>query len=71
MVKRNHTIHRQKQTNCLCEFDHFVGLALKVLPEVAHWGLAAIIYRFIEKSILICFAHQTSGFIVAIALACD
>ena len=31
MVKHNQTIHLQKSTNCLCVFDHFVGLALKGL----------------------------------------
>ena len=31
MVKRTQTIRRQKPTNCLGVFDHFVGLALKVL----------------------------------------
>ena len=30
MVKRTQTIHRQKPTNCLSVFDHFVSLALKV-----------------------------------------
>ena len=31
MVKHTQTIRRQKPTNCLCLFDYFVGLALKVL----------------------------------------
>ena len=31
MVKHTETIRRQKPTNCLSVFDHFVGLALKVL----------------------------------------
>ena len=31
MVKRTKIMHRQKPTNCLSEFDHFVGLALKWL----------------------------------------
>ena len=33
MVKHTQTIHRQKPTNCLSVFDHFVGLALKGLRE--------------------------------------
>ena len=31
MVKHAQTIRRQKPTNCLSLFDHFVGLALKGL----------------------------------------
>ena len=31
MVKHTQTIPRQKPTNCLSVFDHFVGLALKEL----------------------------------------
>ena len=31
MVKYTQTIRRQKPTNCLSVFDHFVGLALKEL----------------------------------------
>ena len=31
MVKHTQTIRRQKPTNCLDVFDHFVGLALKGL----------------------------------------
>ena len=31
MVKHTHTIRRQKPTNCLSLFDHFVELALKGL----------------------------------------
>ena len=31
MVKHTQTIRRQLPTNCLSVFDHFVGLALKVL----------------------------------------
>ena len=31
MVKHTQTIRRQKLTNCLSVFDHFVGLALKGL----------------------------------------
>ena len=31
MVKHTQTIRRQKPTNCLSVFDHFVGLALKGL----------------------------------------
>ena len=31
MVKHTQTIRRQKSTNCLNVFDHFVGLALKEL----------------------------------------
>ena len=30
MVKRTQTIRRQKPTNCLSVFDHFVSLVLKV-----------------------------------------
>ena len=33
MVKHIQTIRRQKLTNCLSVFDHFVGLALKVLKK--------------------------------------
>ena len=33
MVKHSQTIRRQQTTNCLCVFDHFVGLALKELTE--------------------------------------
>ena len=31
MVKHTQTVNRQKTTNCLSVFDHFVGLALKGL----------------------------------------
>ena len=34
MVKHTQTICRQKLTNCLRVFDHFVGLALKRLRSV-------------------------------------
>ena len=34
MVKHTQTIRRQKPTNCLSVFDHFVGLALKGLRYV-------------------------------------
>ena len=40
MVKYTQTIRRQKPTNCLSAFDHFVGLALKGLM---------VIYRFAEE----------------------
>ena len=33
MVKNTQTIRRQKPTNCLSVFDHFVGLALKWLRK--------------------------------------
>ena len=33
MVKHTQTICRQQPTNCLSVFDHFVGLALKVLKQ--------------------------------------
>ena len=33
MVKHTQAILRQKPTNCLSVFDHFVGLALKVLID--------------------------------------
>ena len=29
MVKHTQTVRRQKQTNCLSVFDHFVELAIK------------------------------------------
>ena len=35
MVKHAQTIRRQKPTNCLSVFDHFVELALKVLKNNA------------------------------------
>ena len=35
MVKYNQTIRRQKPTNCLSLFDHFMGLALKELTRMA------------------------------------
>ena len=31
MIKHTQTIRRQKPTNCLSVFDHFVGLVLKGL----------------------------------------
>ena len=31
MVRHTQAIHRQKPTNCLSVFDHFVGLTLKEL----------------------------------------
>ena len=34
MVKHIQTIRRQKPTNCLSVFDHFVGLALKGLSVI-------------------------------------
>ena len=34
MVKHTQTICRLLPTNCLSVFDHFVGLALKVLKSV-------------------------------------
>ena len=33
MVKRTQIIHRFLPTNCLSEFDHFVGLALEGLTK--------------------------------------
>ena len=36
MINHTQTIHRQKPTNCLSMFDHFAGLALKVLKQ-DHW----------------------------------
>ena len=33
MVKHTQTIRRQKPTNCLSVFDHFVGLALEGLKS--------------------------------------
>ena len=35
MVKYTQTIHRQHPTNCLSVLDHFVGLALKGLSNLA------------------------------------
>ena len=34
MVKHTQTIRGQKPTNCLNEFDHFLGLALKGLKGI-------------------------------------
>ena len=34
MVKHTQTIRRLLPTNCLSVFDHFVGLALKVLDDI-------------------------------------
>ena len=34
MVKHTQIIRRQKPTNCLSVFDHFVGLALKGLKNM-------------------------------------
>ena len=39
MVKHIQTIRRQKPTNCLSVFDHFVGLALKGLIFCLRPGL--------------------------------
>ena len=36
MVKHTQTIRRQKPTNCLSVFDHFVGLALTGLKTISH-----------------------------------
>ena len=36
MVKLTQTICRQQPTNCLSEFAHFVGLALKELKKFFH-----------------------------------
>ena len=33
MVKHTQVIRRQKPTNCLSVFDHFVGLVLKGLTD--------------------------------------
>ena len=33
MVKHTQTIHRQQPTNCLCVFDHFVGLVPKEIKR--------------------------------------
>ena len=34
MVKHIQTIPRQQPTNCLCVFDHFVGLVLKEIKRM-------------------------------------
>ena len=50
MVKHTQTIRRQKPTNCLSVFDHFVGLTLKGLM---------VIYRFAEeKKTELKYIHQ-------------
>ena len=38
MVKHTQTIRRQKLTNCLSVFEHFVGLALKGLILEVRFG---------------------------------
>ena len=34
MVKHTQVIRRQKPTNCLSVFDHFLGLTVKVLKNI-------------------------------------
>ena len=36
MVKHTQTVRRQKPTNCLSVFDHFVELAIKGLTSFLH-----------------------------------
>ena len=45
MVKPTQTISRQKPTNCLSVFDHFVGLALKTLKSLLIIFSKAFIHR--------------------------
>ena len=51
MVKHTQTICRQKMTNSLRVFDHFVGLALKGLSCIRKHSSNLIYYRF-EKLLL-------------------
>ena len=49
MVKHAQTIRRQKPTNCLSVFDHFVGLALKGLRKVNIEAIRKIISPVCEQ----------------------
>ena len=49
MAKHTQTIRRQKPTNCLNVFDHFVGLALKELELF----LLCLTYTMIKADFLI------------------
>ena len=42
MVKHTQTIRRQKPTNCLSVFDHFVGLMRKGLSVVENLKITAV-----------------------------
>ena len=48
MVKHTQTIRGQQPTNCLSVFDHFVGLALKVLKT----------YLLLTKITSLCGSHK-------------
>ena len=52
MVKHTQAICRQKPTNCLSVFDHFMGLALKGLK----WWFCINCYCLNKQSIKKCFA---------------
>ena len=45
MVKYTQTICRQKPTNCLSVFDHFVGLALKGLRRCKVSVIATVVMK--------------------------
>ena len=42
MVKHTQTIRRLLLTNCLSVFDHFIGLALKGLRDIAKYTLKLV-----------------------------
>ena len=42
MVKHTQAICRPLPTNCLCVFDHFVGLALKELISVKNLHIITV-----------------------------
>ena len=50
MAKHIQTIRRQKPTNCLSVFDHFVGLTLKGLAY--HLNLKSIPCKFVLRPLL-------------------
>ena len=41
MVKHTQTMCRQRSTNCLSMFDHFVGAALKGLMKILKYSIIA------------------------------
>ena len=49
MIKHTQTIRLQKPTNCLRMFDHFMGLALKVLCLRFYWVHCKLFQRLIKE----------------------
>ena len=67
MVKHTQTIRRQKATNCLSVFDHFVGLALKGLtmcPFLVKITIFDLLSNPFQTNIL--FAYLRSEYGIAV-----